>query len=80
MTSDLFGLETAHPPDTEKLLLRRKVLLTKPRLTIANRKELDEISVKLGSLPTGESFEQAKTMALIDKSLEILRKGQSTNS
>jgi hypothetical protein len=80
LTSDLFGLESARPPDTEKLLLRRKELLTKPQLTSANRQELDEIRAKLGLIPTGESFEQAKTMTLIEKSLEILRKSQSTNS
>ena len=37
LTSDLFGLETARPPDMEKLLLRRKELLTKPRLTKAEQ-------------------------------------------
>ena len=35
LTSELFGLETARPPDTEKLLLRRKELLIKPRLSKA---------------------------------------------
>ena len=29
LTSELFGLETARPPDMEKLLIRRKELLTK---------------------------------------------------
>ncbi len=79
LTSDLFGLETARPPEMEKLLMRRKELLTKSRLTKANRKEIEEINAKLGPIPTGESFEQAKTMALIERSLEILTKNQSTN-
>ena len=35
LTSELFGLETARPPDMEKLLMRRKELLTKSRLTKA---------------------------------------------
>ena len=76
LTSDLFGLETARPPDMEKLLLKRKELLTRPRLTKDDKKELSEIEARIGPVPTGESFEQAKTMALIEKSLEILKKSQ----
>jgi predicted ATP-binding protein involved in virulence len=76
LTSDLFGLETARPPDMEKLILKRKGLLTKPRLTKGDKKALDEIEARIGPVPTGESFEQAKTMALIEKSLEILKKNQ----
>jgi energy-coupling factor transporter ATP-binding protein EcfA2 len=76
LTSGLFGLESARPPDTEKLLLRRKALLTKPRLTGANAKELEEINKKIGPLPTGESFEQAKSLALIERSLNLLKKHQ----
>jgi predicted ATP-binding protein involved in virulence len=78
LTSDLFGLETARPPEMEKLLLRRKELLTKPKLTKANQKELERISDTLGPLPAGESFEQAKSMALIERSLELLEKYQGT--
>jgi predicted ATP-binding protein involved in virulence len=76
LTSDLFGLETARPPDEEKLLLRRKELLTKPRKSKAEREELEQIEEKLGPIPTGESFEQAKTMALIQDSIEFLKKSQ----
>jgi hypothetical protein len=78
LTSELFGLETARPPDMEKLLIRRKELRTKARLTKAEQKELAEVEAKLGPIPTGESFEQAKTMELIEKSLELLKKNQGT--
>jgi AAA domain, putative AbiEii toxin, Type IV TA system/AAA domain len=78
LTSELFGLETARPPDMEKLLLRRKELLTKSRLTKAEQNELAEVEAKLGPIPTGESFEQAKTMELIEKSLELLKKDRGT--
>jgi predicted ATP-binding protein involved in virulence len=73
LTSDLFGLETARPPELEGLLLRRKELLTKPKLTRSDKKELTEIESKLGALPTGESFEQAKTMELIRESIDLLK-------
>jgi predicted ATP-binding protein involved in virulence len=80
LTSDLFGLETARPPETETLLLRRKQLLTKRKLTKADKKELEEINGKIGPLPTGESFQQAKTMTLIEKSLDLLKEYQGTKS
>jgi hypothetical protein len=79
LTSKLFGLETARPPDMEKLLMRRKELLTKSRLTKANQKEFEEINEKLGPIPTDESFEQAKkTMDLVEKSLKLIEKYQGT--
>ena len=64
---------------TERILNRRRELLTKPRLSKANKKELQENDAKLGPIPKGESFEQAKTMAPIEKSIEILKKNQSSN-
>jgi predicted ATP-binding protein involved in virulence len=79
LTSDLFGLETARPPDMEKLLTRRKELLTKSRLTKASQKELEEINEKLGQIPNGESFEQAKkTLDLVKQSLELIKKYHGT--
>ncbi len=75
LTSDLFGLETARPPDLEKPLRRRKELLTKARLTRAEKTELKEIETFLGPLPVGESYQQAKSMELIQSSLEMLKKG-----
>ncbi len=78
LTSDLFGLETARPPDVEKLLLRRKKLITKSRMTAADRKELKSLESQLGPIPPGETFEQAKTMQLIQESLDLLKKHQGT--
>ena len=51
-------------------------MLTKPRLTKADRNELKNIEDKLGPIPTGESFEEAKTLALIKESIEFLKKTQ----
>jgi energy-coupling factor transporter ATP-binding protein EcfA2 len=78
LTSDLSGLETARPPDVEKLLLRRKELITKSRMTAADRKELKSLESRLGPIPPGETFEQAKTMQLIQESLDLLKKHQGT--
>ena len=80
LTSDLFGLETIKITRTRKnSCCGERNCLPSPGRPASSRMELDEISDKLGLVPTGESFEQAKTMALIEKSLEILRKSQSTN-
>jgi predicted ATP-binding protein involved in virulence len=79
--TQFIGLERARPPDMEKLLKRRKALLTKSRLTKATQKELEEIKDKLGQLPDGESFEQAKkTLNLVEQSLELIKKYQGTKS
>jgi hypothetical protein len=80
LTSDLFGLETARPPELEGLLLRRKELLTKPKLTRADKKELTEIESKIGTLPTGESFEQAKTIELLRESIDLLKRRKDHDS
>ena len=80
LTSDLFGLKTARPPEIEDLLLHRRRLLTKPKLTRADKKKLTEIESKIGALPTGDSFEQAKTMELIRESIELLKRGQENAS
>jgi predicted ATP-binding protein involved in virulence len=78
LTSDLFGLETARPVEFEKPLLRRKELLTQPKLTKSEREELKKLDAQLQNLPTGESFEQAKRMELIEHSLDMLRAKLST--
>ena len=81
LTSELFGLETARPPDMEKLLRRRKEILTKPRLTRAEQKELEAINDQIGPIASGESFDEAKkTMDLIERSIELVKKYQGTKT
>ncbi len=79
LTSDLFGLPTARPPGEEKLILRRDQLLAKSRLTAGDREELSQIEEKI-ALPTGESFDQARTMELIKDSIEYLKKVRGAES
>jgi predicted ATP-binding protein involved in virulence len=77
LTSDLYGLKTARPPELEDLLQRRKELLTQPKMTSADKKKLAEIESRIGSLAPGESFEHAKTVELIRESIELLKKQKS---
>jgi energy-coupling factor transporter ATP-binding protein EcfA2 len=77
LTSDLFGLPSARPPELDELLDRRQAFLTKARLTKADQRELAELEAKIGSLPVGETLEQARRLALIEESLELLKREQA---
>lgn len=77
LTSDLFGLPSARPPELDELLDRRQELLTKARLTKADQRELADLEAKIGALPVGETLEQARRMALIEESLELLKREQA---
>jgi len=74
LTSDLFGLPTARPPDLEPLLLERKKLLSKSRLTKADKSRLAELEKKIGVIPDGETAEDVKTRQLLDRTLDALEK------
>ncbi len=73
-TSDLFGLPSARPPELDEPLARRTALLSKPRLTEKDKRELAELEARIGTLPAGETAEQAKTLSLLRESLELLEK------
>ena len=74
LTSDLFGLPTARPPDLERLLLDRKKLLSKPKLTKADKNRLAELEKKIGVIPDGETAEDVKTRQRFDRTLDALEK------
>jgi hypothetical protein len=75
LTSDLFGLESSRPPEYDRLLARRKELLSKGRLTQANKKELAQLKAKIGQLPGGETGEDAKEMLEAVKETQRLIRG-----
>src|SRR2546421_4045788 len=52
LTSDLFGLESARPPQLDALLVERTKLLSKSRLTKKDRARLKGLEEEIGSLPT----------------------------
>jgi hypothetical protein len=74
LTSDLFELPSARPPRLDKLLEERRKLLTKGKLTAADRHRLEELSEQIGALPGGETAEDAKTRALLERALNELRR------
>ena len=78
LTSDLFGLSSARPPELDDLLGQRKKLLTKGKLTAADRRRLEELSEEIGSLPGGETADDAKTRNLLERALKELKKPGAT--
>ncbi|KFA90804.1 hypothetical protein Q664_26175 [Archangium violaceum Cb vi76] len=76
LTSDLFGLETARPPQVEELLKERTALLSKPRLTPKDKARLRELESAIGPLPTGETKTEREALELIQRAAERLRDGQ----
>ncbi|MCY1083515.1 AAA family ATPase [Archangium lansingense] len=76
LTSDLFGLETARPPQLEKLLEERTALLSKPRLTPKDKARLRELESKIGPLPTGETKTEREALDLIQRAAERMRDGR----
>ena len=77
LTSDLFGLETARPPELDEVLRERKKLLTKGRLTAADKRKLTALEARIGSLPTGETAEDMEAMDIIRRAAGRLKQSES---
>lgn len=80
LTSDLFGLESARPPQLDKLLAERTKILSKARLTKKDRGKLKELEDEIGSLPTGETPEDIEAMDIIRRAAERLKAKDAESS
>jgi hypothetical protein len=74
LTSDLFGLETARPPEYDELLAERTKLLGKARLTKKDEARLKKIEAAIGDLPAGESVADIEAMDVIRRAAEVLKR------
>lgn len=74
LTSNLFGLPSARPPEIESLLIERKKILSKSRLTPTDKAKLKKLQAKIGVLPAGETSAEARTTELLDRTLKVLEK------
>src|SRR2546423_2010075 len=54
LTSDLFGLESARPPQLDSLLAERTPILSKAKLTKKDSERLEKIQEETGCMRTGE--------------------------
>jgi energy-coupling factor transporter ATP-binding protein EcfA2 len=80
LTSELFGLPSARPPQYDAILTRRRELLSKSTLTSKEKKELEELEKKMKDLPVGETAEQAKELQLLRSALELLQKNRQNGA
>lgn len=76
LTSDLFGLETAYNPQTEKLIDERKELLSKNSLTKEEKKRLGELNSIVENLPTGENDQDREAMNIIRSAANYLKSNE----
>ncbi len=67
LTSELFGLETARSPATERKLARRAELLTKAKRTAAEKKELAALTQELDAEPVGETPSERQVDAVLQE-------------
>ena len=73
LTSDLFGLESARPPQIDAALKERTTLLSKSRLTAKDKARLKELEAQIGALPTGETPQDREAMDIIRRAAELLK-------
>ena len=78
LTSDLFGFESARPPEVAKLQKRRRELVQKQRPSDAERRELDKLDRMILDLPTAETPEDQKAMEIIRRAAERLESGNES--
>lgn len=73
LTSDLFGLETARPPEYDSLIQDRNQLLSKGTLDEGDRAVLGQLESQIAELPAGESPEDLEAMEIIREAAARLR-------
>lgn len=74
LTSDLFGLETARPPEYDEAMVERNRILGKSRLTKKDEQRLKELDAQIGHLPTGETPQDMEAMDVIRRAAEVLKR------
>jgi energy-coupling factor transporter ATP-binding protein EcfA2 len=76
LTSELFGLPSARPPQIEDQLKERRALLAKARLSSRDRARIAELEAEIGHLPAGENAEDRRAMELIRRAAAKLQGGR----
>jgi predicted ATP-binding protein involved in virulence len=72
LTSDLFDIPK-RDKNTEETLERRKELLSKPKLTKAEKTELAKLNESVDALPVSENPEDDKAMEIIRKAAKYIK-------
>lgn len=75
LTSELFGLDSARPPQLDEKLEERRAILSKPKLSKGDKESLARLEREIGPMPVGETFDEAKRMTeLIEENRRLLKK------
>jgi predicted ATP-binding protein involved in virulence len=80
LTSELFELPSARPPELDALLAARDRLLAKSKLTASDRRRLEALRQEIGDLPTGETPEDIEAMDLIRRAAHWLPRNPDPNA
>jgi predicted ATP-binding protein involved in virulence len=73
LTSDLFGVESAHSKEVHNCLKERYRLLSKKKLSPKDNERLRELDVVLSSIPYGDTKEEIEVNFLIKEIAEKIR-------
>ena len=73
VTSDLFGLHTAWPPEVDALFEEQRDLLAKNQRTPLEVARLDEIKAAMLKLPTERNPENEEAMAIVREAAALLK-------
>ena len=79
VTSDLFGLGSARSPAVERQQRRQAELLDKPKLSPAERAELDRLNERALKMPTAAAPEDNEAMKIIRQAADRLRSRGETS-
>lgn len=74
LTSELFGLESARPPQYDAALEERQKILSKAKLTKKDKGRLKTLEAQIGTLPTAETPQDIEAMDIIRRAAERLKK------
>ena len=73
VTSELFGLETAWPPEAEALFSEQRSLLRKSTRTAKDNARLKKINKAMLKFPTERNPENAEAMAIVREAAALLK-------
>ena len=77
LTSDLFGLESARPPETEELLRERKGLLQKQARSEKEQIRLEQIEEEIEFMPATEDPDLNEAMDIIKRAAKEIKQQNS---
>ena len=75
--TSVFEIPSARPAFLDPMLTRRQEILSKPKLSKADKAELKDLEAKIGALPTAETSEDIKAMDIIRRAAKLLEKSDA---